>query len=908
MVQLSPDTRTSLLDWDACSGYHFTDTLLYGFSHTHLSGTGVPDYCDLLLIPFCDNNPTNTYAFQKKNETAQAGYYRVLLDKFQIWAELTTTNRVGVHRYTFPENQQNRKIKIDLNHRDEVVESKVAVIGNNEVAGHRISKAWAKNQHFYFVARFSQPFKNYQTTQKDAHDASCVLDFHASNLPIVVTVGISGTSIEGARKNLEKECNHFNFEQVKNQNQEAWNSLLAKIKVDSPNPNQKTTFYTALYHTQIAPHLWSDVDSLYRGRDQKIHKASQTDQFTVFSLWDTYRACKPLYTLLQPNKTTAFIHTFLRQYQQSGLLPVWELAANETDCMIGNHAIPVIADAYLKGIRNFDAELALQAMMHSANSHRYGLTQYRQIGYIPADMEPESVSKTMEYAFDDWCIAQMAKAMGKNEVHARFLQSSLNYRNLFDPETRFFTGKNNSAWHQPFDPLEVNFNYTEANAWQYRFAAPHDITNLIHLMGGLNSFSHQLDKMFSENTETTGRNQADITGLIGQYAHGNEPSHHIAYLYNFIGEPWKTQQRVRQIMDNLYSHKPNGLSGNEDCGQMSAWLVFSALGFYPVTPASGNYIIGTPWFETCTIELPNQKTLTILAPETSSKNCYIQSATWNNQPLQQSWITHNQLLQGGTLKFIMGDKPSNWGTSSTEIPTQATTPIFLPTPFVKTGKRVFEKKQNVTLDCLDQSASIFYSQNNQPPKRYHQPLTLKKNTSLAFYAQKDTLKTPTQTATFSKLKKNIHIHQYLTHYDNQYTGRGKNGLIDLIRGGADFRSGNWQGYQGQNLDVVINLGKKRPCTSVSTGFLQDENSWIFMPTQLEVLMSNNGKDFVPLGITLNTIDVYQKGTLIQDLQVKFPKIAARYIRVKAENRKICPNQHKGAGYPAWIFADEIIIR
>jgi predicted alpha-1,2-mannosidase len=927
LVQLSPDTRPSMMDWDGCSAYHYSDSLIYGFSHTHLSGTGVPDYGDILFVPYTDKpfleNIDNASPFKKENETATAGYYSVFLEKDRIMAELTATERVGVHRYTYPVNKEQMHLMVDLRHRDEVLGSELSIINDHEIAGHRISRAWAREQHVYFVARFSQAFFNTKvldmTKSPHVSDQSVnskailgLLDFYQYNTPLVVTVGISGVSIEAARKNLEAECNHFNFDQVKKETQAKWSAQLGKIEVEGGNKAQKTAFYSALYHTMIVPNVWSDVDGQYRGRDGKIHQADGHQMYTVFSLWDTYRACNPLYTLLEPDRTRDFIHTFLRQYEQGGLLPMWELSANETDCMIGNHAIPVIADAYLKGIRGYDAEKALEAMIKSADYDRYGLPWYRKLGYIPSDQEPESVSKTLEYAYDDWCIAQMAKALGKTAVYERFIQRAQSYKNVFDPNSGFFRGKSNGAWHQPFDPFEVNFNYTEANAWQYRFAAPQDINGMMRLLGGRKGFTAQLDSLFTAHAKTTGREQADITGLIGQYAHGNEPSHHMAYLYNYAGQPWKGQFRIRQIMDELYSDQPDGLSGNEDCGQMSAWLVFSAMGFYPVVPASGEYAFGTPLFEKTTLHLPNGKTLVIQAPGASKQKPYIQQVRCNGQNWTQNFISHDKILEGGVWEIQMGDKPSTWGSTEKDCPVTSIDEFpIVPAPFVARGERVFQNSQEIALQCIDAAADIFYTLDSTEAKskykKYKKPIKIEKTTHIRFYAQGKNGESALIQSDFSKLQTDIKIHRYNTRYDNQYTARGENGLIDMLRGGADFRSGGWQGYQGVDVDVVIDLGKKRDINGLSAGFLQDENSWIFFPSKVQFEVSDDGIQFQSIGEVATRISAQTLGTHQQDFILRVSNVQARYVRVHGISLGKCPAGHKGAGYPCWVFVDEVLI-
>lgn len=929
MVQLSPDTR--LEGWDGCSGYHYSDNKIYGFSHTHLSGTGVPDYGDILLQPYMRDVPLEPEAyaapFDKKNEHAEAGYYSVLLNEGidEVLVELTATERVGVHRYTFPANREYGHFLLDLRHRDEVLSSSLTAVSDRELVGSRVSSAWAKDQRLYFAMRFSRPFANARIfdmtqspilSQRTVNSQAIVslIDFFSyDGTPVVVTVALSAVSVQNARLNLDAECDDFDFDRVRVQTQTKWAEKLSKITLEGGSEAQKRTFYTALYHTMLAPNLYSDVNGQYRGRDKEIYKAEGYDYYTVFSLWDTYRACKPLFTILEPKRTNDFIQTFLRQYEQGGLLPVWELSACETDCMIGNHAIPVIADAWRKGIRGYDGTRALDAMLASANHDRYGLNWYKKLGYIPSDEEPESVSKTLEYTFDDWCVAQMALAVGRQDVADTFLRRAQYYKNLFDPSTGFFRAKNNATWHAPFDPFEVNFNYTEANAWQYRFAAPHDVSGMVRLFGGREAFAKQLDAIFAAQPKTTGRQQADITGLVGQYVQGNEPSHHIAYLYNYVGQPWKTQQRVRQILDEQYSDRPDGLSGNEDCGQMSAWYVFSALGFYPVVPGSGDYVIGTPIFDKATIHLDNGNTLTISAKGTSARRRYIARAFWNDQPWTKTWFSHEALLAGGELRFDMTDKPSDWGKAEADCPVAAVEaePI-VPVPFVADAKRVFQDKQTVKLGCVDPEATIYYTLDGSEPNpdssaRYTTPIVVSETTRLRFMAVRGAQTSAVDKAEFFKLRSDMRVLRLATRYSPQYTGGGDQALVDLQPGGADFRSGRWQGYEGTNLDAVLDLGSQKPLRTVRVNFLQDENSWIFFPTKLRVELSNDGKTFTPAGEVLNDVPPTATGSLQKKLSVELENASARYIRVVGETLGKCPAGHKGAGSPCWLFVDEVYV-
>ena len=656
MVQLSPDTR--LTGWDGCSGYHYSDSKIYGFSHTHLSGTGISDYGDILLTPTVGRSYSGH--FQHRNETAAPGYYSVRLDEDNILVELTATARVGMHRYTFPRTD-NANIVLDLAHRDKVLDSGFRTVGVNLVVGWRRSSSWAKDQVVYFALEFSQTF-----IAHDSIDADRKTYFRfdtRTGAPLLVKVGISAVDVDGALKNLRAEVSHWDFEKVKTDAKAAWNAELNKLTIKGGTAAQLTNFYTSLYHVMTVPNLFMDVDGRYRGRDFKTHVAQDFSNYTVFSLWDTFRAAHPLYTIIDPERTRDFIKTFLTQYEQGGRLPVWELAANETDTMIGYHAVSVIADAAVKGIDGFDLNKAYEAMKHSAEFRQHGgLGAYIDHGFITTEDDRESVSKVLEYAYDDWCIAQVARKLGWTADYQRYSARAQSYKNVFDYSTGFMRPRSNGGWVEPFDPREVTSAFTEANSWQYTFFAPQDISGLVALMGGRAKFAGKLDQLFTVESRTTGREQVDITGLIGQYAHGNEPSHHMAYLYDYVGQPWKTQMRVRQIMDQFYKPGPDGLIGNEDCGQMSAWYVLSAAGFYPVTPGSTVYAIGTPLFPEVRFNLQNGKSFVVRAVNASERNIYIQSARMNGKTYNKSFLLHQDLMAGGELVFTMGPRPNvRWG-------------------------------------------------------------------------------------------------------------------------------------------------------------------------------------------------------------------------------------------------------
>lgn len=682
MVQLSPDTRLS--GWDGCSAYHYSDDKVYGFTHTHLSGTGCSDYGDILLMPTTGKIQLNEqkYAsgFSHKNETASPGYYSVKLDKYNVLAELTATTRTGLHRYTFDKGDSKGNIIIDLDHRDQVKEGSIEVVDDHTIRGLRHSKAWAADQYVYFYIEFSQPFVDFGLSeskmfQNDVKklEGEHLKAFFTFDLTkgheVLAKVGISAVNENGAQANLAQEQPGWDFDKVRNDAKAAWNTELGKIEAEGGTDQERKVFYTAMYHAFLSPNTYQDVDGNYRGRDLKVHHADGFTNYTVFSLWDTYRALHPLFTIIDRQRQTDFIRTFLVQYQQGGLLPVWELSACETNCMIGYHSVPVIADAYMKGITGFDTKLALEAMKKSANEDRNGLKEYKKLGYIPFRADGENVSKTLEYAYDDWCIAQVAAKLHQDDDAALFTQRAKNYKNLFDSTTGFMRGRDGDQWYSPFDPSEVNHNYTEANAWQYSFYVPQDLNGLIKLYGSKERLGAQLDALFTADSKLAGHKQSDISGMVGQYAHGNEPSHHIAYLYDYAGQAWKTQAMVRRIIKELYTDQPDGLAGNEDCGQMSAWLIFSDLGFYPVCPASDHYAIGSPVFSKATVHLENGKSFTVIANNASDKNIYIQSAKLNGANYTKSYIKYDDIKDGGTIEFTMGDTPNKaWGTSDADVP------------------------------------------------------------------------------------------------------------------------------------------------------------------------------------------------------------------------------------------------
>ncbi len=688
MVQLSPDT--TLEGWDGSSGYHHSDSAIRGFSHTHLAGTGVGCLGDVLVMPVIGEvrleagTPGAGYTsrFSHSEENATPGYYRVFLQDPKVLAELTATARCGFHKYTFPATDK-AHVVIDLVHGvgNRTIEASVSFENDTTISGSRISEGWGGRRAVYFVMQFSKPFATLGLEQDKQRLASGKREAQGRDLkafasfktkskePILVKVGISGTSVEGARKNLAAEIPGWDFEKIRSGAVGQWKELFDMVRIETFDPHIQNTFYANLYLCCQAPVLFNDVDGTYRGMDKKNHSSPGFQNYTIFSLWDTYRAEHPLLTLLQPNRVDDMIQSMLAEYRESGLhsTPVWPLWGNETWCMIGYHSVPVIVDAYLKGFRGFDAEAAYQAMRDTAMQDRNGLKDYRELGYVASKPRGEATSRTIEYTVDDWCLAKMAEALGHQEDARLFYQRCANYRNVFDRKVGFFRGrKADGSWRSPFVANAlVGDEYTEADAWQYAFGVQHDVPGLIALYGGDAAFIQKLDSLFAADS-TIQTDIPDITGLIGQYSQGDEQCHHVAYLYSYASAPYKTQERVRQVMATLYNDTPSGQCGNVDCGQMAAWYVLSALGFYPVNPAAGVYVIGSPVVTKAVVQLDAKKyhgrRFTVVAENNSPANMYIQSASLNGKPLAQTWLTHEQITAGGTLRFAMGPKPNpEWG-------------------------------------------------------------------------------------------------------------------------------------------------------------------------------------------------------------------------------------------------------
>lgn len=681
MIQLSPDTSEAP-NWGDASGYDYNRSTIFGFSHTRLSGTGASDLIDVTLMPTSSGRTSSTFTHDE--EKASPGYYQVMLKDENINVELTTTQRNGIHRYQYPAGKD-AEVILDMDHSADkgswgrrIINAQIRILNDHAVEGYRIITGWAKLRKIYFYMEFSSPILT--STLRDGgrvHENTAVVNgtnlhgcFRFGKLngkPLTCKVALSSVSMENARQNMEQEAPHWDFDRYMAAADADWEKQLGKIEIKGTEV-QKEIFYTALYHTMIQPNTMSDVNGEYMAADYTARKVGDNEtHYTTFSLWDTFRASHPLYTLLEPERVTDFVKSMIRQYEYYGYLPIWQLWGQDNYFMIGNHSIPVITDAILKGIPGIDVEKAYEAVYNSSvTSHPNSPFEvWEKYGFMPENIQTQSVSITLEQAFDDWCVAQLAEKLNKDADYERFHKRSEYYRNLFHPKTKFFQSKNDKGeWIEPFDPYQYGGNgghpFTEGNAWQYFWYVPHNIQALMELTGGTKAFEQKLDTFFTSNYKSEQMNH-NASGFVGQYAHGNEPSHHVAYLYNFAGQPWKTQKYVSHILNTLYNNTSSGYAGNDDCGQMSAWYVFSAMGFYPVNPADGRYIIGSPLLDECTLKLAGNKDFHIRTIRKSPEDIYIQSVTLNGKKHKDFFITHQDIMNGGTMVFKMGKKPSGWG-------------------------------------------------------------------------------------------------------------------------------------------------------------------------------------------------------------------------------------------------------
>lgn len=903
MVQLSPDTRIDG-SWDGCSGYHYSDSLIYGFSHTHLSGTGCSDYGDIAFMPgYADESaldtankrrPQNFVAnFSHKNEKASAGYYQVLLPDINV--ELSASTRAGIQRYTFLKDGL-ACISLNLAHRDELLSSNISIHKNGKYQGYRRSKAWAEDQLVFYsfeVSKTPLSTRTYKTGNSKNNDVLFLYFRVKKGEQILIKTGISSVDEQNADLNLQSEIPHWDFNLVQQQAAQLWEKELKKIEITDPNERNKTTFYTALYHCMIHPNVLSDVDKRYRGRDGNIH-ISLSNYYTLYSLWDTHRALHPLLNIIDRKRSKDFMYSFLAQFQQSGRLPMWELWNNETNCMIGFHSVSVILDAYVKNVidKKFLAEL-YPAVKAEAMSNRFALDKFRQRGYLQIDDASESVSKTLEYCYDMWCVSEIANILGETKDAEYFGSYTQAWRNVYDVTTGYMRPRKNGDWLKPFNPYEVNNHYTEANAWQYSYFIPHREEK----PSGVN-------KLFEANNKTTGRTQSDITGLIGQYAHGNEPSHNFAYLL----EHETKQKYIKQILDSLYSPEPDGLCGNDDCGQMSAWYVFSAMGFYPVCPGKTGYEIGLPTFKEVKVKLENGKFFSVSnASNNNTKYPYVSSKTSNGNSLVAIQTLQHSQLEAGVSIVFNDQKPvevMDTKKSTEQKPT-------LIAPLISASKHVFKDFIVVELKMpdreIDSTFSFYFSVDSASTKNaqlYTKPIIISSSLKLFAYVKSGREVSPFSEAKFHKINNDWSVELRST-YNKQYSADGPQGIIDGLRGDVEWRMGGWQGYQSQDFEANIDLKKETLIKNVSIGFLQDTRSWIIFPRQVEVYTSNDGTIFQLQSTLYNTVEASDYAVQVKDFKAKLKETKARYVKIKAINYGTLPSWHQGAGGDAFIFVDEI---
>lgn len=796
MVQLSPDTRTE--GWDACSGYHYDDSTIIGFSHTHLSGTGCADLADILFHPSAAEPRKSEngryviepYPFSHRSENVEPGYYSVLLPESGLAVELTATAHAGVHRYIYSDG--GRFILIDLNHTvtDETIDmSSLEEVSDTEICGMRRTQGWVNDQAIYFYARFSSPVTHIGTAERQM-----LLEFSADTDTLTAAVGISAVSVENARMNLDAEVPELDFGHVRRQAAETWSSALSCIQVKGGTEKQRRIFATALYHTKLTPNVMSDVDGSFRRHDGSIAKVPEGRRYwSTFSLWDTFRAWHPLQTLLDTSFVSDMVRSMQEMYNASGELPVWPLWSGETGTMIGYHAVSVIADACLRGVRGFDAEAALKAMVRSSDINRKGSELYKEYGFVPADVKKESVSLTLEFAYDDWCIAMMAEALGHEDIAEEYRRRASSYANVFDGSTSFFRGRNRDGSRTtPFDIFSTGRDYTEATPWHYRFFVPHDVNGMIQLFGGRDLFIKALDDLFSVESDELTLDVSDVSGLKGQYAHGNEPSHNFAYLYTYAGQPWKTQKLTRELLDEMYDDTPDGIIGNEDCGQMSAWYVLTSLGLYPVCPGTGEFVLTTPLFEQAQMVLANGKTLTIKA-NNPQRNRYIRSVSLNGQPLTSTVVTYEQLMAGGVLEFTLCRRPVM--DIDLELPYSMTSGDEASVPYSTSAFSLFADSLEFTLGTATPGAEIRYTVDGSEPDSasalYDGPIKLHDSAVISARAFGDGFR-PSRTVRFNAEKAEFIPGQQNTGLRNGVSYKfhdGRFASVDAMRASEVTRTG-----------------------------------------------------------------------------------------------------------------------
>lgn len=899
MVQLSPDSRIDG-SWDGCSGYHYSDSIIYGFSHTHLSGTGCSDYGDISFMPVLvknsqtsvQNQDTLSSKFSHQNEVSEAGYYAVKLEN-GVSVALSSSPRVGIQEYSINTDGY-LWITLNLKHRDELLEGRIFTVDKHSFCGFRRSKAWAQDQTVYYYFEVSRDADQILISKNEHGETKINLGYAVQKgATILVKTALSTVDEDGARSNLQKEMPDWNFNKVRQEAKAAWNKELNRIKVFGGTQDEKINFYTALYHCMIHPNILNDFDGRYRGRDGQIHRADGFNYYTVFSLWDTYRALHPLLNIIDKDRSRDFVLTFKAQFEQSGRLPMWELWDNETNCMIGFHSVSVIWDAFNKHVIGSETLNALYtAVKTEAMSTRFGLSSFRKNSLLAIEDESESVSKTLEYSYDMYCVANIAYATHHDEDAKYFSKLANSWQNVYDVKTGFMRPRKNGGWLNPFDPKQVNNHYTEANAWQYSFAIPQAYQSVYDI--------NKISELFNVDSKTTGREQSDISGLIGQYAHGNEPSHHIPYLFNNLDS---TSKYVKQICNTLYKPTPDGLCGNEDCGQMSAWYVFSAMGFYPVNPSSTEMVFGNMLFDSV-IFANGDAYSTIYKNRAEAKNPKHGYAKSNRFQLMDGWGKYD------------------FGYSSTySIPSMPVS-LSVSTPIIVSASEVFKNKMSLTMYSNNLNSStpgiknggIYYTLDSTIPNRNsikyieNTPIEISANTMVkAIFISDSGAASAIATAQLYKMPHDYSI-KIKSVYNKQYTADGDEGLIDGLIGSTDWRKGRWQGYQSQDFEAVIDLKQPTEIKKIEAGFLQDSRSWILFPKQVKFYGSTDGINFKLLYTMGNTVTASYYNVLRAPFGFWSGEYGTyQFIKVVAENYGVLPSWHQGAGGDAFIFIDEIRI-
>lgn len=918
MIQLGPNTRYD--GWDGCSGYHYTDSVLLGFSTTHLSGTGVSDYGDFLFRPSRpDGSPLQ---LNKATEKASAGYYSVTLDQGEI-ISATAGERVGILRIVYPAGRP-KTIRLDLSHRDHVLSAGLEIAKINDSLhssawqAHRNSQGWATNQKAHLAFTANQSAKTTQIS-----DLIWQFEFEGKSDTVEISMALSSTDIEGAWTNYRSEfSDQTTFENLQEKTQGLWKSELDKSIVYHSEADWRVIYATALYHAYSVPNLWSDADGRYRGMDDKIHTDTSYRHYTVFSLWDTYRTAHPLYTITQPKRTEEFLNSLLDMYDQYGRLPVWELAANETNCMIGYHSVSVIADALAKGYA-IDTARAITAMIETAEADLFGLKDYQRSGFLSVEQESESVSKTLEYAYDDACISWALEKLNRPEFARSFNQRATAYRSLLDPETGWMRPRTNGAFLTPFDPREVNNHYTEANSFQYSFAPVHDLNawkkSLAKYLGfnsGEEALFHQLESLFNTSSETTGRDQSDITGLLGQYAHGNEPSHHIAYLYNATDSVHKTQERVWEIMQKFYQNTPDGLSGNEDCGQMSAWFVMASWGMYPLVPGIEKYALSTPFWDRIELQTPSGKQLTLLA---LGEGPYIKN--WSKNPSRdrakgerlsvddnRTWILHSELNKGGLWHVERSPYPSDFG--RLELFSTSLNNATPPAPEIVVP-RTFSNKTQAQVFGLTAGSIRVATAHHEPVKYKNNKATvkIKESTTIEANIIHSGIGNHFARAEVHKQDDNLSAEWIKGTPNAQYTAGGPMAMVNGINGDVDWRRGHWVGIQGMDAELRIRANRAVKAQKMSVGLIKDIGAWIALPKSVAVWTRSGSEEWLFWGeVDLSAEALRDSAPQRRDITFA-PKeadiVEIKEIKIVFKNAGLLEKWHPGAGGESFFFTDEV---